>query len=72
MKLFHMNVSDCGNISIFSGKMPKMNTKPHIWNEADMKLAINAIIGKKMGYVAASKHVKFLRSTFFRNCIQKK
>lgn len=52
--------------------MPKQNAREHVWNEADLKLAVNVNIGQKMRYLDASKHFKILRSISFRYCIPKK
>lgn len=48
--------------------MPLKNVKEHIWNEEDMKYAVEAVRTKKMGYLKAAKLYKVPRATLFRYC----
>ncbi|XP_045466600.1 uncharacterized protein LOC123675298 [Harmonia axyridis] len=52
----------------FLRKMPSRNVKEHIWEEENMRNAVDAVRNKRMGYLAASKNFKVPRSTLFRYC----
>lgn len=48
--------------------MPLRNVKEHKWTEENMRMAVNAVRRKTMGYLAAAKHYNVPRSTLFRYC----
>lgn len=52
--------------------MPKQHTKEHEWDDGNMRRAVDAVISKEMGYLAASQRFKVPRSTLFRYCANKK
>lgn len=51
-KIFH--IIPC-NSPIYYRKMPSRNVKEHIWEEENMRNAVDAVRNKRMGYLAASK-----------------